>query len=140
MIANPERGAQWTAALLGMAAKEVHLCGEERAVDIIRRIVASLGEELIIHRYERLSPLEVMKEPIKSLTELEKGDCIVAFSIRDLHEIRRKIENITGKKCAIVYGGLPSEVRAKQAKLFNDPNNDYDFLVASDAIGMGLNL
>ena len=38
------------------------------------------------------------------------------------------------------YGSLPPETRAQQARLFNDPDNDYDFLVASDAIGMGLNL
>lgn len=140
MLANNERGAQWTAALLGVAAQEVHLCGEERAVDIVRQIVTSLGEELIIHRYERLTPLEVMKAPITSLSQLEKGDCIVAFSISKIHAIRRKVEMITGKRCAVVYGSLPSEVRAQQAKFFNDPDNDYDFLVASDAIGMGLNL
>jgi ATP-dependent RNA helicase SUPV3L1/SUV3 len=140
MLANRERGAHWTAALLGVAAKEVHLCGEERAVDIVRQIVSSLGEELVIHRYERLSPLEVMKVPIKSLNHLEKGDCIVAFSVAAIHKIRRKVESITGKRCAVVYGSLPAEVRAQQAKWFNDPDNDYDFLVASDAIGMGLNL
>jgi ATP-dependent RNA helicase SUPV3L1/SUV3 len=39
-----------------------------------------------------------------------------------------------------VYGSLPPETRVQQAALFNDPNNEYDFLVASDAIGMGLNL
>ena len=57
-----------------------------------------------------------------------------------LHELRRQIEKDTGKRCAIVYGSLPPETRAVQADLFNDPNNDYDYLVASDAIGMGLNL
>jgi ATP-dependent RNA helicase SUPV3L1/SUV3 len=35
---------------------------------------------------------------------------------------------------------LPPETRAQQAALFNDPDNDYDYLAASDAIGMGLNL
>jgi len=54
--------------------------------------------------------------------------------------MRRQIERSTGKKVATVYGSLPPETRAQQARLFNDPNNDYDFLVASDAIGMGLNL
>jgi ATP-dependent RNA helicase SUPV3L1/SUV3 len=140
MLASPDRGCHWTAALLGVAASEVHLCGEERAVEIVRQIVSSLGEELIIHRYERLSPLEVMNVPVTSLGHLEKGDCIVCFSIDTIHRMRRRVERITGKRCAIVYGGLPSEVRAEQAALFNDPNNDYDFLVASDAIGMGLNL
>jgi ATP-dependent RNA helicase SUPV3L1/SUV3 len=40
----------------------------------------------------------------------------------------------------MVYGSLPSETRADQAKIFNAPDTGYDVLVASDAIGMGLNL
>jgi ATP-dependent RNA helicase SUPV3L1/SUV3 len=64
----------------------------------------------------------------------------VAFTVMGIHALRRIIEKKTGKKCAIVYGSLPPETRAQQARLFNDPDNDYDFLVASDAIGMGLNL
>jgi ATP-dependent RNA helicase SUPV3L1/SUV3 len=39
-----------------------------------------------------------------------------------------------------VYGSLPPETRSTQAALFNDRNSGYDVLVASDAIGMGLNL
>lgn len=40
----------------------------------------------------------------------------------------------------MVYGGLPPEMRRMQARLFNEPDSGYDVLVASDAIGMGLNL
>lgn len=39
-----------------------------------------------------------------------------------------------------MYGQLPPETRSQQARLFNDPTSGYDILVASDAIGMGLNL
>lgn len=39
-----------------------------------------------------------------------------------------------------MYGNLPPETRVGQAALFNDPKSPYDVLVASDAIGMGLNL
>lgn len=45
----------------------------------------------------------------------------------------------SGRVC-IIYGGLPPETRRAQARLFNDPDSGYDVLVASDAIGMGLNL
>lgn len=38
------------------------------------------------------------------------------------------------------YGTLPPETRVQQASLFNNPKSSYDVLVASDAIGMGLNL
>ena len=40
----------------------------------------------------------------------------------------------------MVYGALPPEMRRTQARLFNDPDSGYDVLVASDAVGMGLNL
>lgn len=64
----------------------------------------------------------------------------MAFSIADIFSIRKEIESRTKHKCAVIYGQLPSETRSTQARLFNDPNSGYDVLVASDAIGMGLNL
>ncbi|KAH7395032.1 P-loop containing nucleoside triphosphate hydrolase protein [Phaeosphaeria sp. MPI-PUGE-AT-0046c] len=141
MINHPDRGWAWTQAFLGLQVREVHLCGEARTVPMMRELCALVGDELHVHNYERLTPLKV--EPISlggGLTKLEKGDCIVAFTVIGIHALRKEIERKTGKQCAIVYGSLPPETRAQQARLFNDPDNDYDFLVASDAIGMGLNL
>ena len=40
----------------------------------------------------------------------------------------------------VIYGQLPPDIRSMQARLFNEDNSGYDILVASDAIGMGLNL
>lgn len=71
---------------------------------------------------------------------MQPGDCVVAFSRTDIFAIKREIEAKTKYKCCIVYGTLPPEVRTTQAQLFNDPDSGYDVLVASDAIGMGLNL
>lgn len=141
MIGNKERGWAWTQALLGVKAKEVHLCGETRTVPLIRELAKLMGDKLEIHQYERLSPLETMPESLKGdLKNIKKGDCIVVFSKKGIHEMRIAIEKATNKRVAIIYGDLPPETRAQQARLFNDPDNDYDFLVASDAIGMGLNL
>jgi ATP-dependent RNA helicase SUPV3L1/SUV3 len=141
MIGNADRGWAWTQALLGVRAKEVHLCGEERTVPLIKEICASVGEKLVIHNYQRLSPLKVAEESLNGkIEDLRKGDCIVSFSVMGIHALRRQIERATGRKVATVYGSLPPETRAQQARLFNDPDNDYDFLVASDAVGMGLNL
>lgn len=141
MIANSERGWAWTQALLGVQAKELHLCGEARTVPLIKEICAAIGDEVVVHEYERLSPLGMASESLSgNLKKLRKGDCIVSFSIVGIHALRTQIEKVTGKKVATVYGSLPPETRAQQARLFNDPDNDYDFLVASDAIGMGLNL
>ena len=141
MIGNKSRGWAWTQALLGLKAKEVHLCGEERSVPLVRELAALMGDQLEIHGYQRLSPLETMTESLDGkLSNLMKGDCIVVFSRIGLHAMKRRIEDQTQKRVAIIYGSLPPEVRAQQARLFNDPNNDYDYIVASDAIGMGLNL
>lgn len=141
MINHPERGWAWTQAFLGLQAREIHLCGEARTVNIMRELCALVGDEVHIHEYERLTPLQVQSRSLYgNLNKLEKGDCVVAFTVVGIHALRREIEKKTGKKCAIVYGSLPPETRAQQAKLFNDPDNEYDYLVASDAIGMGLNL
>jgi ATP-dependent RNA helicase SUPV3L1/SUV3 len=141
MINHPERGWAWTQAFLGLQAREIHLCGEARTVNIMRELCALVGDEVHVHEYERLTPLQVQPRSLYgNLSKLEKGDCVVAFSVVGIHALRREIEKKTGKKCAIVYGSLPPETRAQQAKLFNDPDNEFDYLVASDAIGMGLNL
>ncbi|KAI0453081.1 P-loop containing nucleoside triphosphate hydrolase protein [Xylaria acuta] len=141
MIGDAERGWAWTQAFLGVQAKEVHLCGEERTVELIQSLCASLGDKCIVTRYQRLSGLETMHESLGGkLENLQKGDAVVSFSRIGIHSLRKRIEEATGRRCAVVYGSLPPETRAQQAALFNDPNNDYDYLAASDAIGMGLNL
>lgn len=141
MLADSDRGWAWTQAFLGVQAQEVHLCGELRTIELVKSLCAGLGEKLIIHRYERLSPLEMEAKSLRgNLKNLQKGDAIILFSRVAIHAMKTDVEKITGKRCAVVYGSLPPETRAQQAALFNDPNNDYDFLVASDAVGMGLNL
>lgn len=141
MIADDDRGWAWTQAVLGVQAKEVHLCGEERSVNLIRQLCSMMGDECIVHEYKRLSPLQTMQRSLEGdFSRLQKGDCVVCFSRIAIHRLKAGIEQLTGRRCAMVYGSLPPETRAQQAALFNDPNNDYDFLVASDAIGMGLNL
>lgn len=141
MLADEQRGWAWTRAFLGAQAHELHLCGEERVVPLIRELAALTGDKLEVHHYKRLNPLQTMTTSLKgNLKRLEKGDAIVAFSRLTIHALKKEIEQSTGRRAAIVYGGLPAEIRAQQADLFNDPNNDYDYLVASDAIGMGLNL
>jgi hypothetical protein len=64
----------------------------------------------------------------------------VAFSRQDIFRIREAIERLTDHKCCVVFGQLPPETRSKQASLFNEEGSGYDVLVASDAVGMGLNL
>ncbi|KAI7894436.1 P-loop containing nucleoside triphosphate hydrolase protein [Mucor mucedo] len=141
MIGDPDRGWAWTQALLGLKAKEIHLCGEASAVPLVKKICETLDEEVIINEYTRLTPFEVKEQSLSNdLSKIKKGDCVVAFSRNDIFALKNKIESSTGLRCAVAYGGLPPETRALQAKAFNDPESGFDVLVASDAVGMGLNL
>lgn len=79
-----------------------------------------------------------MEKAIGDFSKLKKGDCIIAFSQKNIYNIRNLIEKQTALKCAVIYGNLPSNIRSDQAKQFN--NGACDVLVASDAIGMGMNL
>ena len=141
MIADPERGSAWTNAVLGLPAREIHLCGEETAVPIIRDILKDTGDELVINQYERLTPLDIQESSLGGdLCQIRKGDCLVVFSRDGIFAVKAKIEERTGLRCAVAYGRLPPEIRSEQAALFNDPKSGYDVIVASDAVGMGLNL
>lgn len=141
MIGDRDRGGGWTAAVLGLMADELHLCGEASAVPIIEAMCKETGDELVVHNYERLSPLKSASNSLESdLSQLREGDCVVAFSRNRIYAVKQQIENTTSFKCAVAYGMLPPELRAQQAALFNEPGNEYGVMVASDAIGMGLNL
>jgi superfamily II DNA/RNA helicase len=74
------------------------------------------------------------------VSQIQKRDCFIVFSRRDIFKVKNFIEVNTGLKCAVIYGGLPPESRKEQADLFNDETSGYDVLVATDAVGMGLNL
>lgn len=139
MIKDTQRGWAWTRALLGCPAKEVHLCGEEAAIPLVEKILGQLGEPLEIRRYKRLTPLVIEKNPLGSLAKVEPGDCVVCFNKNDIYTISLAIEKL-GKECAIIYGSLPPGTKSSQAEKFNDPKHPCKILVATDAIGMGLNL
>lgn len=139
MIGDAQRGYAWTNAVLGLAAKELHLCGEASVIPLIENIAKACGDHLTIHRYDRLTPLSVADESIHNdLGQIQKGDCVVAFSRSGIFALKSDIEKRTGLRCAVAYGALPPETKAEQAKLFNE--GKLDVMVASDAIGMGLNL
>lgn len=147
MISDVTRGSAWTKALLGLRCKEIHVCGGPEAQDIVRKLAKACGDEFEVKEYERFSPLKLATEamtdePTKPgcYRSIQPGDCVVAFSRNDIFAIKREIEQSTNYKCCVIYGKLPPQTRADQARRFNDPNSGYDILVASDAIGMGLNL
>ena len=164
LISDPYRGFAWTNAFLGLIADEVHLCGDERALSLIYNLCQITGDTLIKKSYTRLSDLIVEDTNIHSVSQLKKGDCIVAFSKKDIFKLKNLIneksfnpqdipplheadaEDEQGNsgyiknKCAIIYGSLPPETKKLQAVIFNNFQKGIKFLVATDAIGMGLNL
>lgn len=137
MIADSRRGSVWTNAVLGVLAHEIHLCGEESAVPLIQKIVEITGDELEVKHFKRLGKLTVEKTSTR-LLQLKKGDCLVAFSKRKIMDYKCRIEQESRLKVGVVYGALPPEIRSQEAAKFN--RGEYDVLVASDAVGMGLNL
>lgn len=142
MIGDDARGWAWTRALMGVPADEVHLCGDGSAVELVRALAAQMGDEFEVRRYERFTQLRVEAGGLgaEGYAGARRGDCIVAFSRRDIFEIKAAVERATQHRCCVVYGALPPETRRQQAQLFNAGRDGYDVLVASDAVGMGLNL
>ncbi|XP_077451184.1 ATP-dependent RNA helicase SUPV3L1, mitochondrial [Stigmatopora argus] len=139
MIRDSSRGWAWTRALLGLCAEEIHVCGEPAAIDFVRELMYTTGEEVEVHTYQRLTPFSILNSAVESLDNLSAGDCIVCFSKNDIYSISRQIE-ARGQECAVIYGSLPPGTKLSQAKKFNDPDDSCKILVATDAIGMGLNL
>ncbi|KRX45712.1 ATP-dependent RNA helicase SUPV3L1, mitochondrial [Trichinella murrelli] len=139
MMRDLQRGWAWTRALLGVCADEIHVCGESAAVDFVKELLVSLGDEFEVHTYERKTPLKVLDSPLGSLDSIQPYDCIVAFNRNDLFKVTRQVE-ASGRSVAMIYGSLPPGTKLAQARKFNDPDDPCDVLVATDAIGMGLNL
>ncbi|XP_074292328.1 ATP-dependent RNA helicase SUV3, mitochondrial [Silene latifolia] len=140
MLGCKTRGFSFTRALLGLAADELHLCGDPAAVPLIQEILKVTGDNVKIEYYDRLLPLVPLNVPLGSFSNIKEGDCLVSFSRRGIYDFKRRIESAGQHLCSVVYGSLPPETRTRQATLFNDAASELNVLVASDAIGMGLNL
>eukprot|EP00741_Cyanophora_paradoxa_P002496 tig00000076_g2420.t1 len=144
MIGDPSRGDAWTRALQGLLAPAVHVCGSPCAEDLIHRLCALQGDKIKVLHYSRHLELRCESTPVSSWSSVRPGDCVVAFSRKEVYNVKRQIESSTRFKCCVVYGGLPPETRVEQAKLFNRHSDSgcgiRAILVATDAIGMGLNL
>jgi ATP-dependent RNA helicase SUPV3L1/SUV3 len=72
MLRDNYRGASWTRALLGAAVKEIHLCGEEAAVEIVQRLLDPIGEHVDVRRYQRKGDLLVINtHGLRDLSNVE---------------------------------------------------------------------
>jgi ATP-dependent RNA helicase SUPV3L1/SUV3 len=68
---------------------------------------------------------------------VQRGDCVVAFSRRDVHALRHEIEAATPHRACVVYGALPPDARRMQAQLFDTPRSGFGVLAASGGVGLG---
>jgi ATP-dependent RNA helicase SUPV3L1/SUV3 len=136
MLQDRDRGAAWTAAIMGAPAREVFVLGAPDAVPMVRRIAALCGDPLEEVSLRRKGPLVTARAPAR-LQDLGPGDALVAFSRREVLDLRAELVK-RGRRVAVVYGALSPEVRRAEAARFN--SGDAEILVATDAIGMGLNL
>ncbi|KAG5560179.1 hypothetical protein RHGRI_003460 [Rhododendron griersonianum] len=127
MVGCKTRGFSFTRALLGISANELHLCGDPAAVPLIQEILKVTGDNVKVQYYERLSPLVPLKVPLGSFSNIQTGDCIVTFSRRMIYKLKCCLQTM-------------DDSNGMQATMFNDASSEFDVLVASDAIGMGLNL
>ncbi|MCH9276626.1 hypothetical protein JS533_010155 [Bifidobacterium amazonense] len=135
MVADSKRGGAWTRAILGIDAAEVHVCMAPEAVDIVTTLIALCGDDMHIVRHERMTPLSVEPEPLDG--DCKPGDALIAFDRQDVLVRAANIEE-RGIPTAVVYGALPWPARRAEAERF--ASGEAKVLVATDAVGMGLNL
>jgi len=135
MLEDKDRGWAWVNAILGAPANEVVMTGSVNAIDSIKKIASYLGEELIIKKFQRKNPLEVLDKSI-SLKDIQKGTALIAFSRNNVLKLKSKLSKFFN--VSVLYGNLSPEVRTQEAQRFR--SGQTDILVATDAIAMGLNL
>ena len=139
MVADRQRGGSWTKAILGLKAKKLHICASPDAEKILTRMITSCGDTMEVVHHERKTPLEMDADAVdfRFPEDVKKGDALIVFSRKDVHGVAAELQNI-GKKCSIIYGSLPYDVRHREAGKFAEGLTDV--VVATDAIGMGMNL
>ena len=136
MIADRERGFAWTRAILGVLAPEVHLCAAPEARDLLIRIIESTGDSWEEIRHLRKTPLVCMRREI-DFDDVKPGDALITFSKLGVLSVAEDLR-AHGKEPAIIYGALPYSTRRRQMEGFLEGRMQY--VVSTDAIGMGLNL
>ncbi|WP_312942725.1 DEAD/DEAH box helicase [Oscillibacter sp.] len=136
LLADSQRGDAWTRAILGLSCPEIHLCGAMLAKEQLTAMIRDCGDDYEFKSYTRLVPLQPEYAPVK-LKSVGKGDALVAFSKAAVLSLSRYLGQM-GIRSSVIYGDLPPEVRKGQYDAFIRGENPV--LVATDAIGMGVNL
>ena len=136
MIFDNSRGWAWTQAIVAVPAREVIIICSAYAVPAIQSLLGLCGERCEVRHFERKQHVDLLPAPV-AIPSLKLGDAVVAFSRRDVLKLRDQIA-AGGHPVSVIYGALPPEVRRREAERFSQ--GESHILVATDAIGMGLNL
>ena len=136
MIADRQRGYAWTRAILGVLAPEIHLCAAPEARDLLIRLIESCADSYEVELHQRTTPLICMSHTV-DYERVQPGDALITFSKVGVLSVAEDLRQ-SGKEPAIIYGALPYSTRRKQMEGFLAGNMEY--IVSTDAIGMGLNL
>lgn len=137
MMADENRGSFWTRAILGIRAEEVHVCCSGTAEQILVKMLKRCGDEIEIVRHKRNTKLEFIPERYDMASDVEQGDALIAFSKKNVLAIAAALEG-RGIRASVIYGNLPPQTRQEQVRLFTEGVSKV--VVATDAIGMGINL
>ena len=134
MITDKDRGFSWYKAITKANADEVHIIGSRNSKTMVLELLGD--SDIEIYEYSRDTPLEVEKKEF-NIKQIKKGDALICFSRRRVLETASRLQN-DGHSVSMIYGSMPPETRKKQIQQFNSGKTKV--IVATDAIGMGLNL
>jgi ATP-dependent RNA helicase SUPV3L1/SUV3 len=130
--ADPERGHIFTDRILhARGREETMILGSESLKPLIRKLLPD-AEIITRPRFSKLSYAGA-----KKLSRLPKRSVIVGFSIEQVYVMAEMLRRLRGG-AAVVMGALSPRTRNAQVAMFQ--SGEVDYLVATDAIGMGLNL
>lgn len=137
MLGDDSRGWAWTRAIMESQARELHVIAAPPASRLVQRLAEAAGIAIETINHPRLTPLAVAPRPW-SLASLPPRTILVAFSRAMVLGLKTELERNYHRTVSIIYGDLPPEVRRNQAARF--AAGETEICVATDAVGMGLNL
>ena len=137
LVADTDRGHSWTKAILGLRAEEIHICMSPAAEQVVCHLIQLCDDTFEVRRYERKTELVCEDRPFAFPDDVQEGDALIAFSKKSVLDVAGRLEE-AGIASSVIYGSLPPEIRRRQTRMFNEGMTKV--VVATDAIGMGLNL
>ena len=132
MCSDHERGHIFTDRLLNMRGEKLTMF---MGSNTIKYIISKLDDDVEFINRNRLSKLSYAGH--KKISRINRKTAIIAFSAEEVYAIAELIRRQKGG-AAIVMGSLSPKTRNAQVELYQ--SGDVDFLVATDAIGMGINM